>query len=261
MFTERALDGELAAVRDAYAPDAVVLDCDADFETLSPEHRDDVLPVIDDLTPHEYDTDWLPADSPALLTQLATREFVVGMPGDGAVAWTTQTEPPVVFVKARIEGTPSEFADFLVAEALVAAGLGLPERFLGLFGSAYPAFAAAVDGDPVAVYQTAAAAATAFRGLHTRPEFETWDADFPRLYDAWVDAGERIRPRLDGLSGELAHGTTSFADAAELACSAVKHDVDVPTPFAALDSPAFRRHGSEYAVTWAEKLFAADTDA
>lgn len=258
MFTERELDGDLAAVRDAYAPGAVVLDCDRDFETLPPEHREDLLLLADELTPREYDQSWLPADSPELLRQLATTDFVVGMPGDGAVAWTTQTDPPLVFVKARIEGTPDDFADFLVAEALVEAGLGLPERFLGFFADEYPAFAAAVDGDPTTAYQLAAAVATAFRGLHTRREFETWDADFPRLHDAWVDAGERVAPRLDGLAGELAHGETSFADAGELACSAVKHDVDVPAPFAALDSPAFRRHGAEYAVTWAQKVYDAD---
>lgn len=258
MFSERELDGELAAVRDAYAPGAVVLDCERDFETLSPEHREDLLLLVDDLTPHEYDDAWLPEDSPELLRQLATTEFVVGMPGDGAVAWTTQTDPPLVFVKARIEGTPTDFADFLVAEALVEAGLGLPERFLEFFEAAYPEFAAAVDGGPAAAYQLGAAVATAFRGLHTRAEFETWDADFPRLYGAWVDAGERIEPRLDGLSGELAHGETSFSDAAELACSAVKHEGDLPAPFAALDSPAFRRHGAAYAVTWAQKVFDAE---
>jgi hypothetical protein len=257
MFSERELEGELAAVRDAYAPGAVVLDCERDFETLSPEHREDLLLLVDELTPHEYDDDWLPADSPELLGQLATTDFVVGMPGDGAVAWTTQTEPPLVFVKARIEGTPAAFADFLVAEALVEAGLGLPERFLGFFEAEYPAFAAAVDGGPATAYQLAAACATAFRGLHTRREFETWDADFPRLHDAWVDAGERVAPRLEDLAGELAHGETPFADAAELACSAVKHEGDVPAPFAALDSPSFERHGADYTVTWAEKVFDA----
>lgn len=258
MFTEREVDGELAAVRDAYAPGAIVLDCDRDFETLPPEHREDLLLLVDELTPREYDQSWLPADSPELLRQLTTTDFVVGMPGDGAVAWTTQTDPPLVFVKARIEGTPEAFAEFLVAEALVEAGLGLPERFLGLFADEYPEFAAAVDGGPATAYQLGAAVATAFRGLHTRREFETWDADFPGLHDAWVDAGERIQPRLDALAGELAHDETSFADAAELACSAVKHDADVPAPFAALDSPAFRRHGAEYAVTWAQKVFDAE---
>jgi hypothetical protein len=258
MFSERELADELAAVRDAYAPGAIVLDCERDFETLSPEHREDLLLLVDELTPHEYDAAWLPSDSPQLLRQLATTEFVVGMPGDGAVAWTTQTDPPLVFVKARIEGTPEDFADFLVAEALVEAGLGLPEQFLGFFEDQYPAFAASVDGGPATAYQLAAACATAFRGLHTRAEFETWDADFPRLYDAWVDAGERIDPRLGDLAGELAHDETSFADAADLACSAVKHDVDVPAPFAALDSPSYRRHGPEYAVTWAQKVFAAE---
>jgi hypothetical protein len=255
MFSERDLPADLEAVRDAYAPGAVVLDCDRDFETLPPEHREDLLLLTDDLTPREYDEAWLPDDSPELLRQLASTEFVVGMPGDGAVAWTTQTDPPVVFVKARIEGTPEDFADFLVAEALVEAGLGLPEHFLDFFEARYPDFAAAVGRDPTTVYQLAAAAATAYRGLATRREFADWQADHPRLYDAWVDAGERLEPRLSGLAGEIARGDTAFADAAELACSAVKHDVDVPAPYGALDSVAYERHGADYAVTWAEKVF------
>jgi hypothetical protein len=260
MFSARNLAGELATLRDAYAPGAVVLDCDRDFETLPPEHREDLLLLVDDLTPREYDEAWLPADSPELLRQLASTEFVVGMPGDGAVAWTTQTDPPVVFVKARIEGTPEDFADFLVAEALVEAGLGVPEHFLDFFRDQYPAFADAVGRDPTTVYQLAAAAATAYRGLATRAEFESWQDDYPRLYDAWLDAGGRLEPRLGDLAGELARGDTAFADAAELACSAVKHDTDVPAPFGALDSVAYERHGPDYAVTWAEKVFGDDGD-
>ncbi|MFC3477895.1 DUF7089 family protein [Halobacterium litoreum] len=255
MFSERALSGDLAAVREAYASDALVLDCARDFEVLPPANRDDLALLTDSIVPHEYDESWLPEDAPELLRRLATDDLVVGMPGDGAVAWTSQTEPPVVFVKARIEGTPDAFADFLVAEALVEAALDLPEQFLGFFGETYREFDAAVDRDPTTVYQLATACCDAYRGLHTREEFEAWGDDYPDLYDAWVDAGERLEPRLDGLAGEVARGETSFADAAELACSAVKHDVDVPAPFGALDSVAYRRHGPEYAVTWAEKIF------
>lgn len=260
MFTERDLSGELAAVRESYAPGALVLDCDRDFQTLPVEHRDDLALLTDGIGAHEYSADWLPEDAPEILYRLASGDLVVGSPGDGAVAWTTQTDPPVVFVKARIEGTPDAFADFLVAEALVEAGLELPEQFLGFFGDEYRAFDAAVDADPTAVYQLAAACCDAYRGLHTREAFETWGDDYPGLHDAWQDAGNRLTGRLDGLSTEIARGETSFSDAAELACSAVKHDVDVPTPFAALDTLSYRRHGAEYAVKWAQKVFDAPED-
>lgn len=260
MFSERDLSGELAAVRDEYAPGALVLDCDRDFQTLPPEHRDDLALRTDAITPHEYSTDWLPEDAPELLYRVASNDFVVGSPGDGAVAWTTQTDPPVVFVKARIEGTPQAFADFLVAEALVEAGRGVPEQFLGFFADEYRAFDDAVDAGPASVYQLAAACCEAYRGLHTREEFADWAGDYPGLYDAWVDAGDRLVGRLDGLSGEVARDETAFSDAAELACSAVKHDVDVPAPFGALDTIAYRRHGADYAVTWAQKVFDVDVE-
>jgi len=258
MFSERDLAGDLAAVREAYAPEAIVLDCERDFQTLPPEHRDDLALLTESLSPSEYDADWLPADAPEILSRLASGDFVVGAPGDGAVAWTTQTEPPVVFVKARVEGTPEAFQRFLIAEALVEAGLDLPEQFLGFFGEQYRAFDAAVDAGPTAVYQLAAACCDAYRGLHTREEFASWADDYPDLHEAWVDAGERVTGRLDGLPREIARGETSFSDAAELACSAVKHDVEVPAPFGALDTLAYRRHGAGYAVTWAEKVFDAD---
>jgi hypothetical protein len=188
MFSQRDLAGDLAAVREAYAPEAIVLDCDRDFQTLPPEHRDDLALLVDSLSPSEYDADWLPEDAPQILYRLASSDFVVGTPGDGAVAWTTQTEPPVVFVKARIEGTPEAFADFLVAEALVEAGLGLHEQFLGFFEDEYRAFDDAVDADPASVYQLASACCDAYRGLHTREEFESWGEDYPDLHEAWVDA-------------------------------------------------------------------------
>ena len=75
-----------------------------------------------------------------------------------------------------------------------------------------------------------------------------------------VDAGERLRPRLDGLSAAVAAGDASFAAAAEFACSAIKHaagghDIDLPAPFGALDTAAYRHHGVSYAVQWAETTF------
>jgi len=55
----------------------------------------------------------------------------------------------------------------------------------------------------------------------------------------------------------VARGETTFPAATELACSAIKHDLDLPAPFAALDTLAYRDHGAEYAVRWAEKTVAA----
>jgi hypothetical protein len=201
MFSERDLSGELAAVRDEYAPDALVVDCNRDFQTLPHEHRDDLALLTDGITPDEYSTGWLPEDVPAMLSRVASDDFVVGSPGDGAVAWTTQTDPPVVFVKARIEGTPASFADFLVAEALVEAGLDLPEQFLGFFAEQYREFDDAVEGGPATVYQLAAACCDAYRGLHTRAAFESWADDYPGLHDAWVPrrALRRGRSRRDGV--------------------------------------------------------------
>ena len=55
----------------------------------------------------------------------------------------------------------------------------------------------------------------------------------------------------------MARERTDFGDAAELACSAVKHAGDVPVPFDALDADAYRDHGADYAVEWAERTFEA----
>jgi hypothetical protein len=257
MFTERSLSGELAAVREAHAPGALVVDCAQDFETIPPAQAEDLALVTDSLDPTSYPDEWLPADAPDLLTRYASTDLTVGAPGDGGVAWTRQTDPPVVFVKPRLEGSPSAFVDFLIAEALVQVGLGLPEQFLAFFEERYRDLAAAVEGrlDPVGTYQVAAALTEAYAGLHTRETFAGWDDDRPDLFAAWHDAGTRLEPRLSELSGDLAAGRTDFGDAAELACSAVKHAVEPPAPFTALDTGAYRDRGAPFAVKWAEKTF------
>lgn len=254
-FEPRDLPADVVGVRDDHAPDAVVLDFSNDFETLSQRALDDIATRADGLSPVDYDANWLPADAPAMLQRLATNDLVVGMPGDGSVAWTRQTTPPFVIVKSRVEGSPAEFVDFLVAEALVEVGLDVPEHFLGFFGDEYREFANSVDCDPATTYQLAVAVYDAYRGLHTREVFEAWADEYPRLHDAWGDAGERLEPRLSDLSSAVARGETDLGDAAELACSAVKHGLDVPTPFAALDSAAYRQYGASYAVKWADKVF------
>ena len=255
MFDDREVSDEVEAVRDEHAPGAIVLDAASDFETLAPAKLDAIATRVDDIHPHEYDPSWLPAESPELLRRLTTNDLVVGMPGDGSVAWTTQTTPPVLIVKPRVEGSPGEFVDFLVAEALVEAGADLPEHFLGFFQAEYRDFAAAVPYNPHTTYQLAVALCEAYRGLYTRDVFETWPGTYPALGDAWADAGERLADRVDDLPGAVARGETQFADAAELACAGVKHGIDVPAPFGALDTIAFREHGASFAVRWAEKLF------
>jgi len=270
MFERRGLSPSLEAVRGTHAPGALVLDVAGDFEILPPEIAENLGPMVDRFDPLSYPGEWVPADAPEQLHRLAGGEFTLGMPGDGGVAWTRQTDPPTVFVKPRLEGSPDAFVDFLIAEALVEAGTGLPEHFVGFFEERYAELAASVRLSPADIYQLANAVYDAYVGLHTRERFEGWgeagsatdstdataSGDPTPLYDAWVDAGERLEPRLSGLAREVATGETSFAAAAELACSAVKHGIDPPTPFGALDTAAYRHHGADYAVEWVERTLA-----
>ncbi|MFB6243448.1 MAG: hypothetical protein ABEH80_05070, partial [Halobaculum sp.] len=335
VFTRRSLAPETAAVREAYAPDCLVLDVDADFETLPPEAAEELGLFVDALDLAAYPTDWLPADAPTPLTRYAGTDFTIGMPGDGTVVWTRQTDPPTVLVKQRAEGTPAAFRSFLLAEAFVQIAVGVPEQFLPFFGESYAELAEATPVSPSETYQLAAALFDAWVGLHTRPIFASWcatagetnddrdplvdetfegetidslaaelrrdsatalarvtgrdpassvsvdadaapvdadaspvdadaapvdaDADFgphPELFDAWVDAGDRLAGRLEDLSTEVARGQTSFPAATEYACSAVKHGLALPAPFGALDTAAYREHGPEFAVEWARKTYA-----
>jgi hypothetical protein len=262
MFSKRDLPADLEAVREGHAPGAVVLDCERDFETLPPDTAETLGLFVDRLDPASFPESWLPADAPELLVRYASETFTVGLPGDGGVTWTGQTTPPTVVVKARTTGSPEAFLDFLVAEALVEAGLAdrddgraLPESFLAFFGERYRDLADATTLSPADTYQLAVALYDAYRGLHTRETFAGWADDHPRLHEAWRDAGERLQPRLDGLAREVATDRTAFPAAAELACSGVKHGCDLPTPFGALDTAAYRESGAEYAVVWARKTF------
>lgn len=261
MFSRRDLPADVADVRDEHVPEAVVLDVDADFRTLDPEAAETLGLVVDSLSPATHPEEWLPEDAPEVLRRYAGDEFTVGMPGDGSVAWTRQTEPPVVLLKARAEGMSGDFRDFLLSEALVEVGLDLPEHFLPFFGERYRELAAATSLSPAGTYQLAAALLTAWRGLHTREVFATWGEECERLATAWHDAGDRLEPRLADLPGELGRGETTFPAAAELACSAVKHHRELPSPFGALDTAAYRDHGASYGVRWAEKTFAALDEA
>jgi len=259
MFSQRELSPTLRTVRDRQAPDVVVLEVDRDFETLPPAVAEDLGLLVDALDPATYPADWLPADAPQVLHQYASSTFTVGMPGDGTVVWTAQTEPSTVLLKKRAEGTPEAFLEFLVAEAFVKIGCGVPEQFLPFFGEQYAELAEKTGLGPADTYQIAAALFDGWVGLQTREVFESWadDPEFEPLYETWLDAGQRLAGRLDDLSRAVAHGEMTFSEATEYACSAIKHRQELPTPFAALDTDAYREYGPEYAVKWADKTVAA----
>jgi hypothetical protein len=286
MFSSRSLDEDLEAVRAEHAPGSPVLDVAADFETLPPAAAEDLGLFADALSPASFPTEWLPAEAPGLLRTYAGPAFTVGLPGDGTVVRTTQTDPQTVLVKKRAAGTPDDFLAFLVADRLVQVGVSpspgslpddaqpdrLPESFLPFFGERYRDLDAAIrrpDPDtgasttghgPNDVFQVAAALFDAWVGLYTRDVFASWEESRSRLFDAWLDAGDRLEGRLGELSGEVARGETDFASATEYACSAVRHGLDLPAPFAALDTAAYRDRGAPYAVKWAEKTFASMFD-
>jgi hypothetical protein len=257
MFAERPLPDDLAAVRAATAPDALVLDVDADFETLPPPVAEDLGLFVDSLDPVSYPADWLPEDTPEALSRLAGPSLTVGAPGDGTVATTRQTDPPVVLVKSRAAATPDDVLGVLVADALARLSVDAPEHALGHFGADYRRLDDAVDGSPADTYQVAVALFDAWLGLYTREVAAGWADDHPRLHGAWVDAGERLTGRLADLPGAVARGETTLPAATEFACGAVRHGLDLPTPFDPLDAAAHREHGAAYAVEWAERTWAA----
>ncbi|MDJ1432760.1 hypothetical protein [Halostagnicola sp. A-GB9-2] len=260
MFEDRSLSRPVEDVRDEYAPDTLVFDCNQDFETLPPAQAEDLGLVVDSLEPATYPASWLPDDAPTLLSRYAGGEFTIGMPGDGSIAWTRQTDPPVVLVKPRVGGSPDEFIDFLLAEALVELSLGIPEHFLGFFEERYPELAAATPLDPNSTYQIAAALFDGWTGLQTRQEFADWHGDHPELAEAWQDAGSSLEERVGELPRAVARGETDFADATELACAAIKHAIELPAPFGALETEAYRDHGPEYGIQWVKKTFDALED-
>jgi hypothetical protein len=106
--------------------------------------------------------------------------------------------------------------------ALVELAADVPETGLSFLRADYPVFDAAVPLGPTDTDQLAVARRAAYGGLHARPAFRAWDGEQPGLHREWVDAGERLEPRLGDLTDDMTSGQTEFADAAELACSAIK---------------------------------------
>ena len=257
MFSERPLSSSIESVRETYAPELLVYDAAGDFETLPPAQAEELGLLVDALDPSHYPDEWVPPAGPEVLERYASTTFTIGMPGDGSVVWTRQTSPPIVLVKPRLEGSPEGFVDFLLAEAIVECALDVPEHFLGFFEDGYRDLDAAVAGGPATTYQIAAALYDGWVGLHTREEFASWESERPELADQWRDAGARLEGRVGDLPGAVARGETSFADATELACSAIKHGLDLPKPFDALDTEAYREHGGAYAIEWADRTFDA----
>lgn len=255
MFEKRDLTPALESVRETHVPGALVLDTERDFETLDPKLVENLGLLVDSFDPLDYPAEWVPESAPDPLHRLVSNEFTIGMPGNGGIEWTHQTVPPTIMVKPRLGDSPDDFVEFLVAEGLVQAGLDRPEHFLGFFRADYPAFCEAVPLDPLDTYQLANGLYEAYLGLETREVFAGWAEDQPGLYEAWMDAGERLQRRLDDLSNEVATGETDFATATELACNGVKHELDLQAPFAALDTRAYLEHGPAYAMRWAEKTF------
>ncbi|AGB14663.1 hypothetical protein Halru_0008 [Halovivax ruber XH-70] len=260
MFSERTLSPPVESAREAYAPELLVYDAAGDFETLPPAQAEELGLIVDALDPSHYPAEWIPPTGPDVLERYASTTFTIGMPGDGSVVWTRQTTPPIVLVKPRLEGSPEGFVDFLLAEAIVECSLDVPEHFLGFFESGYRDLDAAVDLGPAGTYQIAAALYDGWIGLHTREEFASWESDRSDLAGQWRDAGARLEGRVESLPGAVARGETSFADATELACSAIKHGLDLPKPFDALDTDAYRDHASAFAIEWADRTFAALSD-
>ena len=257
MFERRSLSPAVEAIRTGYASDTIILECERDFELLPTERAEGLGGFVDRLEPASYPASWLPSDAPQVLVRYAGAEFTVGLPGDGSVVWTRQTEPSVILVKPRIEGSPTSFVDFLIADALVELGCDLPESFVPFFEDGYRELDEAIPLDANSTYQIAVALHDGWCGLQTREEFAEWKSTHPELWEAWYDAGSRLEDRVESLPREVARGNTDFADATELACSAIKHAIELPAPFAALDTQSFRDHGAPYAIRWAEKTFEA----
>lgn len=253
MFTERALTDELAALREEIAAASLVLDCEREFETMPEDWVYELALLTEDLHPLAHPDAWIPADAPLAARRTTGSDPAIGMPDDGSVAWTRQTTPRLVFVKPRAGALPAEFRDFLIGEALVELAEGMPETPVCFFRERYTDLQGRVES-PTLSFRLASALRTGWIGLHTREIFAAWEGTYPALHAGWRDAGNRLADRVEALPRLLAADEITFPDAVELACSAIKHDLAVPAPFAALDVAPFREDGAAYGLRWVEEV-------
>lgn len=252
MFDALSLTEELATLRDDVAPAVRVVETEQEFETMPTEWLFELALITDDLHPLAHPDTWVPAEALPAARRTTERDPTIGMPDDGSVSWTRQTDPSMVFVKPRASGLPETFRDLLIGEALIEVSGDYPETPVCFFQDAYRSVQEAV-GSPTVAFQLAAALRTGWIGRETRDVFQGWESSYPALYDGWVDAGERLEGRVNELSALMAADELSIADATELACNAIKHDIPLPAPFAAIDVDAYTEQGAPFARRWIEE--------
>ncbi len=255
MFSERTLPDALERLRDEHAAGCLVLQCEQEFETMPAEWVYDLALVTEDIRPLSHPAAWIPEDAIPAIERTAGVDPAIGMPDDGSVTWTRQSEPPLVLVKPRASQLPDAFRQFLIAEALVEVGMGVPETPVCFFEERFPEVHAIMD-EPTAAFQVAAALRRAWIGRQTRNVFSAWDGAYPSLQQAWQDAGDRLAGRVEDIPTLLAENELAFAEATELACNAVKHGIALPAPFDALDVEAYVDQGAPYALRWLEEATA-----
>lgn len=253
MFHSYGMRDDLRNLRDDYMADVEVIECAREFETMPEDWVYELAIITDAIDPVTYPPEWIPPSAPAALDRHVGADPVVGLPGDGGVTWTKQTDPPLVIVKPRLGGAPEDFRDFLVAEAIVQLSLAHPETAIAFFRESYPTMQTATGDDADLAFRLAVSLFDAWKGLSTRKHFREWGDDYARLHAAWEDAGQRLGPRIDSLPALLSNRSIRFGEATELACSAIKHDIPLPTPYDALDVDAYRERGAPFAVRWTER--------
>ena len=256
MFSEYALGEDLIELCENTDCDTLVVESQRDFEALPEDALFEVALLTEDISPTPCPESWLSEDSPQTLSRLTKNDLAIGLPGDGSVTWTAQTTPPLIIIKPRIAGAPTDFKDFLIAEAILQLSRDHPEHLLSFFREDYRSLEGAVNGDSDLSYRLAIALYRGWQGLDTRASFQTWEEKYPRLGAAWSSAGGHLEGRVSELPTLLADGTMGFGAATELACSALKHDISLPAPFRALDVESFRDHGARFAIKWAERTYA-----
>ena len=261
MFTEADLPEELSDLRSSIAPDTLVVTCRREFESLPEDGLYELAMITDRIESHDYDPAWVPDSAPDVVQRVLDGDPTIGLPGDGGLTWTKQTDPPIVLLKPRLDGIPTDFHTYLIAEALLDIALDHPEHPLGFFRDQYSALQAATDDDSGLTYRLAGALCEAWCGLGRRERIAEWEDTWPTIYAAWVDAGEQLTERVNELPDLLRNGSMGFAGATELACSGIKHDLALPKPFDALDVAAYREHGPAFAVRWTERTVSQIQDA